>query len=134
MARRSFATTGRARLAWSMFALTVLFLIAMVVLSAGREDPFDTILYGLLALSTGGVAHLLGLDRGARRVGAGLSALSRRTPAQARCAPCPRERRGSNGFLDEFTRKTMDVSASGICDSKELLLEGASHPGLIAVG
>ena len=55
MARRSFATTGRARLAWSMFALTVLFLIAMVVLSAGREDPFDTILYGLLALSTGGV-------------------------------------------------------------------------------
>jgi hypothetical protein len=44
------------------------------------------------------------------------------------------ERTESNGLLEGFTRKAMDLNASGICIGKELLLEGASHPGLIAVG
>ena len=59
MVRRSFATTGRTRLAWSMFALTVLSVIAMVVLSAGREEVFDTILYSLLWLALASVGALI---------------------------------------------------------------------------
>jgi hypothetical protein len=59
VATRSFATYGRARLAWSLFALTVLLLIAMVVLSAGREEAFDTILYGLLWFALAGVGTLI---------------------------------------------------------------------------
>ena len=59
VARRSVATTGRARLAWSLFALTLLLLVAMVVLSAGREEAFDTILYGLLTFTLAGVGALI---------------------------------------------------------------------------
>lgn len=39
--------------------LTVLFLIAMVVLSTGREEAFGTILYGLLSLTMGAVGALI---------------------------------------------------------------------------
>ncbi len=47
------------RLGWSLFALTVALLIAMVWLSAGREEAADTILYGLLTFSLSGVGALI---------------------------------------------------------------------------
>ena len=61
--------TGRVRLAWSAFALTVLLLIAMVVLSAGREEAFDTILYGLLTFSLAGVGALIASRHPGNRIG-----------------------------------------------------------------
>lgn len=50
--RRACVTRGRiSRLSWSLFALTVGLLMLMLFLSAGREEAFDTIMYGLLGLS-----------------------------------------------------------------------------------
>jgi hypothetical protein len=69
MAGRLSAMTGRARLAWSTFALTVLFLIAMLGLSAGREEAFDTILYGLLTFSLAGVGALITSRHPGNRIG-----------------------------------------------------------------
>jgi hypothetical protein len=69
VARRLFAMAGRSRLAWSTFALTVLLLIAMVVLSAGREEAFDTILYGLLTFSLAGVGALIVSRHPGNRIG-----------------------------------------------------------------
>lgn len=38
-------------MAWSLFAVTAVLLVAMISLSAGREPFFDTVLYGVLGLS-----------------------------------------------------------------------------------
>ena len=69
MATRLIATASRARLAWSLFALTLLLLIAMVVLSAGREEAFDTILYGLLTFSLAGVGAMITSRHPENRIG-----------------------------------------------------------------
>ncbi len=47
------------RLGWSLFAFTVAGIGVMVWLSAGREEAFDTILYGLLALIFSGAGALI---------------------------------------------------------------------------
>ena len=47
------------RLAWSLFAATAALLVAMTLLSAGREAVFDTILYGLLSISLATVGALV---------------------------------------------------------------------------
>ena len=60
----------RARvLAWSVAALTVLLVALMLFLSAGREEAFDTILYGLLALAFSGVGALIVSTSAANRIG-----------------------------------------------------------------
>jgi len=60
---------GRVRLAWGMFGLTVVFLVAMVGLSAGREELFDTILYGLLTFSLAFVGALITSRHPDNRIG-----------------------------------------------------------------
>lgn len=47
------------RLAWSLWALTAVLLLAMVSLSIGREPLFDTLLYGLLWISLATVGALV---------------------------------------------------------------------------
>jgi hypothetical protein len=47
------------RLGWALFIVTNGLLLVMVFLSAGREEAFDTILYGLLAFSYAGVGALV---------------------------------------------------------------------------
>ncbi len=48
-----------ARLAWGLFGATLFLLVPMVVLSAGREEAFDTILYGLLTVAFSGTGALI---------------------------------------------------------------------------
>jgi hypothetical protein len=48
-----------ARLAWGLFGATVVLLVPMVLLSAGREEAFDTILYGLLTVAFSGTGALI---------------------------------------------------------------------------
>jgi hypothetical protein len=48
-----------ARLAWGLFAATVVLLVPMVLLSAGREEAFDTILYGLLTVAFSATGALI---------------------------------------------------------------------------
>ena len=47
------------RLAWSSFGVTAALLVAMAMLSAGREPVFDTILYGLLPITLATVGALV---------------------------------------------------------------------------
>jgi len=47
------------RLGWSLFGLTVALVLVMLWLSAGREETFDTVLYGLLTLSLSGAGALI---------------------------------------------------------------------------
>jgi hypothetical protein len=46
-------------LAWTLFALTAVVLLAMTSLSVGREPFFDTLLYGLLSISLATVGALI---------------------------------------------------------------------------
>jgi hypothetical protein len=48
-----------ARLAWALFGATLVLLVPMVVVSAGREEAFDTILYGLLTVAFSGTGALI---------------------------------------------------------------------------
>jgi hypothetical protein len=48
-----------ARLACGLFAVTLILLVPMVALSAGREDALDTILYGLLTFAFSGTGALI---------------------------------------------------------------------------
>jgi hypothetical protein len=48
-----------ARLAWGLLAATIVLLVPMVLLSAGREEAFDTILYGLLTVAFSGAGALI---------------------------------------------------------------------------
>jgi hypothetical protein len=48
-----------ARLAWSFFLVTLALLAPMVLLSAGREEAFDTILYGVLTVAFSGTGALI---------------------------------------------------------------------------
>jgi hypothetical protein len=48
-----------ARLAGVLFAATLVLVVPMVVLSAGREEAFDTILYGLLTVAFSGTGALI---------------------------------------------------------------------------
>jgi hypothetical protein len=48
-----------ARLAWGLFAVTLVLLVPMVLLSAGREEAFDTVLYGLLTVAFSGTGALI---------------------------------------------------------------------------
>ncbi len=47
------------RLGWSLFGLTVALVLLMLWLSVGREETFDTVLYGLLTLSLSGAGALI---------------------------------------------------------------------------
>ena len=57
------------RAAWPLTAMTVALVALMVFLSAGREDAFDTALYGLLAVAEATVGALIVSRRGGHRVG-----------------------------------------------------------------
>jgi hypothetical protein len=48
-----------ARVAWGLLAATVVLLVPMVLLSAGREEAFDTVLYGLLTFAFSGTGALI---------------------------------------------------------------------------
>jgi hypothetical protein len=48
-----------ARVAWGLFGTTLVLLVPMVVLSAGREEAFDTILYGVLTVAFSGTGALI---------------------------------------------------------------------------
>ena len=46
-------------LAWSLFALTAVLILAMTLLSVGHEPTFDTLPYGLLSISLATVGALI---------------------------------------------------------------------------
>jgi hypothetical protein len=48
-----------ARLAWGLLGATLVLLVPMVLLSAGREEAFDTVLYGLLTVAFSGTGALI---------------------------------------------------------------------------
>jgi signal transduction histidine kinase len=57
--RSGLSARRRVRVGWTMFGVTVALLSGMVVLSAGREEAFDTTIYGLLSFALAGVGALI---------------------------------------------------------------------------